>query len=341
MENTEIDWFLNDSATPDNFEPSQEISQKPTGDNVNKIEPDVNNNNKFSDDVINAFEYLKNDERIGFFENKRVETADDLVTLIDENARIRYEQNLDSINDTWYKSKSPLFQEFAQVAEIVGQDKEAFYRYINASREAEDIDSLDTSNIDDAEYIVRSYLQKREKSSQIIEDDINELKEKGIISNRAERYKPLLIEDKQEEKSLIIAKEREEAATFYKIVQENENVITSYLSEKEVAGMKLKEEDKDLIYENLTYNPELQGFKLFKTIENLQRSGKFDVLSKIILLAEREDRFNELFTNTVKNNVQKDVRSIIKFGTASRGPEVQNFRPSGNKQPNKEYSPFG
>lgn len=354
MDTNELDWFHGDNSLLGTIPPANPTEPKDPVDPIDPVDPvelkdpaepkdpidpaTPPEGELFPEEIVNIFESLRDSGKIGLFEDKKITSLNDLVEVIDENANYKLQENLKDIDKKWYSSKPVVFQEFAQVSELVGNNKEALYQYINTHKELEDIDQLDPQDVVQAEQIVRSHLEKRGEPTKVIDAEINELKEKGLISSSAERYKPLLIEQKEKEKTEVVRQEQENLKNFYKIIDENEKVLTGFLSNKEIAGMKLKDEDKDIIYDNLTFNPELNGFKVFKTIEDLQAQGKWDVLAKIILLAEKEQRFEELYSNRLKTGIQKEVRSVLKFGTKKE--DIQDTKITSTKAKTSEDEPF-
>jgi hypothetical protein len=360
METNDLDWF-HGNAFPIEADPITPLEPTDPVDPVDPIDPaapvdpkePVNPSNPsvpatppegelFSEEIVEVFETFRDSGKIGLFEDRKITSVDDLVEVIDENVNYKVQESLKNIDSKWYSSKPLVFQEFAKVAELVGDNKDALYQYINTHKELEDIDQLDPKDISHAEKIVRSHLEKRGEPSKVIEAEIEDLKEKGLISSSAERYKPLLIEQKETEKANTVKQEQENIKNFYKIVEENEKIVTGFLSNPEIAGMKLKDEDKDIVYDNLTFNPELNGFKVFKTIENLQLQGKWDTLAKIILLAEKEERFDELYTNRLKTGIQREVRSILKFGTKKDDiKDTKPFLKNPKEETQESFNPWG
>jgi len=289
-------------------EEGKEIELKNTEDQVNTT-PDI------AESIIDVFEDLRNNKEynFGFYENKKIETKEDIAEFIQINADAKYESAIKNIDTQWYNSKSPVFQQFAQMAELAGDDPNKLYSLIETQRVIEDYQNFDTKEIDQAALIVENWLKLKNEPIEVIEQEIADLKQRELISERADKYKPLLVAHFEKEKENKILQEQQNISTFYKAVEENQNNVVKFLSNKDIDGMKWKDEDKDIVFENLSYNTEIQGFPIFKKIEDLQAAGKFDLLGKIILMAENPERFDELYVSRVKTTVARDLKGKIRF----------------------------
>lgn len=314
IENTQVDAPIVENQEIDTIEPqNEEVENSQEDQNFDESGIEI------ADSVKEVFEKLRNDTKynLAFYENKPIEQYDDIAEFIDLNANIKYEKALSQIDQQWYQSKSPAFQQFAQMAELAGDDASKLYQMINTQKEIDDFDAFDTDDTDQAQVIVENYLKLKNEPEDVIRDEITDLKDRDILSQRAEKYKPLLVGHLEKQKEALLEKERENIIAYREAINQNESTIINFLSRPEIEGMSLQNEDKDIIYSHLTYNPQLNGFSIYKKIEDLQRNGEYEKLAKAILLLENEDRFNELYTTRIKNNVAKDLRGKIRFASDS------------------------
>ena len=286
------------------------------GDDENKnVDTQQNIIPDIAESIVDVFEELRNnkDYNFGFYENKKIETKEDIAEFIQINADAKYEKAIQNIDQNWYNSKTAVFQQFAQMAELAGDDINKLYSLIESQRTIDDYQSFDTKETDQAELIIENWLKLKNEPADVIKEEVADLKQRELLSDRAEKYKPLLIAHFEKEKQNRLVEEQQNISTFYKAVEQNQNDVVKFLSNKDIDGMKWRDEDKDIVFENLSYNTELQGFPIFKKIETLQAEGKFDLLGKAILMLENPERFDELYVSRVKTSVARDLKGKIRF----------------------------
>jgi len=334
-------WFMQDSNKVET--PIESTDQLP--ENQNEQEPlPIQEEVRESEDLnlVDVFEKLRDDKtyNFAFWEDKKIESYEDVVEFIDMNADLRYEQAIKTVDKTWYESKSPVFQEFAKMAEFAGDDMSKLYSIIESQKVIDDYSSLDTTDLNDAELVIENYMRLRNEPKEVIEEEIADLRERNKLSERANKYKPILVSHFENEKKQKLADEQNNIASFYKAIDENEKSVLTFLSNKEIGGMKLKDEDKDIIYNNLSYNPDVKGFTIYKKIEQLQAEGKFDTLAKAIMLIENEERFDELYTNRVRGAVAKDLRGKLKFASDTTESHSEATSRKKENKSDKVFNPF-
>ena len=330
IKSAEASWFLQESnqvespivTTPATPEIQNEPATNATTPKVEEtvVVPEVN----LPDSLSGIFDQITSnkDYNLAWYEDRKINTPDDVVELININAEYKFDEAVKNLDKTWYESKSPVFQQFAQMAELAGDDVSKLYSLIETQRVVDDYNSLDTSDITQAEVVVENYMRLRDEPREVIAEEIADLKERGKLTERADKYKPILINHFENEKVQKIAQEQQSLQTFYRAIDDNEQSVLKFLSNKEIAGMRLKNEDKDLIYNNLAYNPEIQGFSIYQKIESLQKEGKYEQLAKAILLLENEERFDEIYSTRIKGQVAKDLKGKLRF--ASETSETQS-----------------
>ena len=293
--------------------------------------------------ITDLFARMKGDKTLDFayYEDQKIESYEDIVDFIGVNTNLRYENSLKHIDNDWYQSKTPVFQQFAQMAELAGNDVNKLYGMIETQKIIEDFSSFDTNDQSHADIIIENYLKLKGDSPEMVESELRDYRERGISSARAEAYKPLLLNHYEGEKQNKLAQEQNSINTFHEAINQNEKSIINFLSEKEIGGLKLNASDKDLVYSNLSYNNQLQGFPLYKKIEELQSRGNFGLLSKAILLLENEERFDEIYTNRVRGAVAKDLRGKLRYASDStENHQVQAPPKAPQAQDGKVYNPW-
>lgn len=293
--------------------------------------------------VSDFFETLKTDTKYNFaFDaDTKLNTYDEIADFVDLNVKLRYEDAIKTIDNQWYQSKPPAFQQFAQMAELAGNDINKVYDLINTQKTIDDYENFNTDDEDQAELIVTNYLKLRDEPKEVIEIEIADLKERGLLNTRAEKYKPLLITHFEGEKQAKIKQEEENLQTFYKTIEDNEKQVVNFLSAPIVSGMNLKDEDKDIVYSNLVFDPNIGGFNIYKKVEELQKQGKFEQLAKAILILENEARFDELYSSRIKQEVSQKVRRNIRFANdVSSYESKEGIEKQANSKKEEVIKPF-
>jgi hypothetical protein len=337
-ETTEKEWFISEPIQ----NPTKIIDQKQSTDSTkeevhlddnddkpkdddkvvdeNTVQPELS----LIEDVSQVFEKLKSDKENDFawYEDTPIDSYEKAVEFIQLNVNDKLSKELERIDQTWYNTKPEAFQRVAQLAEMAGDDFSKVADLIQKEKFLQDIENLDASDLENAETIVTEHMKLRGEPKDVILEEIKDLKERDKLVERAKKYQPSLIESQKKINEAIIEKEKADLISFYSAIENNNKEVVSFLSNPKIAGMDLKIEDKNAIYQSLVYNPEIKGFGINKLVEDLHREKKFELLAKITLLAQDEDKFEQIYTNRIKSKVAKDYQKKIRY--ASEQTESQD-----------------
>lgn len=248
-------------------------------------------------------------------------TRQELIELMDDNFTTFNESNLQEVNTQFYQTKSPIWQTLLKYAETA-KSLDDVAPLFSAMQESEVTENLDLENEAHQEYIIKKFGLIQGFDEATIDADILDYKERGKLKERAEKIKPGL--DKYNASKIQQEVERREAAELKKQqdVQVHINsIIENVLSKKEISGVKIKEDHKRYIASTLVPNDSLGGLPIYTIIDNLLTQGKFDVLSRIALLATNEELHDNYFgakkANQVAASLQKTLRTANTAKTGS------------------------
>lgn len=268
------------------------------------------------------------------------ETWEDVVELLEDNkknwidsSKAKDEQEL---MDRIYSSKSPAWQFVIQNSHLFNDPSELI-PLLTAVQNIEYGKSLDTSEPEDQEKIVRATLSLQGLSAVDIESEIEDLKDRDRLEDRSKALKPILDRYNQANASKILEEkqaEEQKKATFWNNYYKNleDNIFRA----KDVDGVKIKNEHKQLIASALIPDEDIGGLPIYTIIDNLVAAGNFKLLSKIALLGVDEKLFDSYFL-TKKADMKADgiQRVLRQVGTSSNTTDVDTDGETKPKPMNK------
>ena len=251
-------------------------------------------------------------------------TRQELIELMDDNFNTFNETSLQEINDQFYQTKSPVWQTLLRYSETAKSFDEVAPLF-SAMQEASEIESLDIKDVTHQEYIVRKFSLIQGLDEATIEADILDLKERGKLEERAERMKPGLEKFTQTQIQKEIAqKEQSELLKQQKVQNHINSVIENVVSKKEISGVKIKEDHKRYIASTLVPDSSLGGLPLYTIIDNLLSQGKFDVLSRIALLATNPELHDNYFGAKTANQVAASLQRTLRTANTAKTGSIIN-----------------
>ena len=212
-------------------------------------------------------------------------------------------------------------QELQYAAEYVskgGTDMKGLFR---ALAQVEEVRSLDPSNEDHQEFIVRQYLQATNfgnGDNDLIEDQIQEWYESGTIGKKANQFKPKLDKMQEEVVQAKLAQQEQFRAEQQKKKEEYMENIYNTLKPSELNGVKLDSKRQKFLwdelttvkYESMTGRPtNLLG----KLLEDYQfgKTPRYDLIAETLWLLSDPDDYKENIRKQAKNEVtQETVRKL-------------------------------
>lgn len=245
-------------------------------------------------------------------------TKGDLLELIDRNNEFFQENSYKTAQQEFYQNKSPIWHSLLEYAEN-SRDLKDIEPLFNAIRTSESTNSIDLEKIEGQEEIIRMYGSFQGLDSKTIDEDIEDLKERGKLKDRATHLKPSIDKfNEQRINSILAEKQQEEEQRLNILNTHYNNVIENIIKPVEVGGLKLTNEHKQLVASTLVPDAKLGGLPIYSIIDNLIATGKFDILSKIALLAVDGNNFDKYYSSKVSNNVAADLQRKLRTANTNQ-----------------------
>lgn len=239
-------------------------------------------------------------------------TKAELLELMDENLETINQNSYQEVQNQFYQTKSPVWQQLLKYSENARSLDEVAPLF-SAMQNLESTQHLDPTNEDHQEYIIRQNGSIRGLDADTIDAEIEDLKERGKLQERAEKYKPGL--DKYNEQVVqqeLFKKQQEDQQKQYLLQSHYNNVVENIVNRKEIGGVKMKDADRQYIASTLVPDDQLGGLPIYTIIDNLLQSGDYDTLARISLLASNskvhDSYYNTKNSNQVANDLQRKLR---------------------------------
>lgn len=252
------------------------------------------------------------------------QTKEELIELMNQNIETISENNYRTVEDQFYTSKSPVWQALLQQSEKARSfdDVAPLFQKIQTYEAGV---ALDLENIEHQEEVIKQNGLIQGVPISAIMSDIADLKERGKLKERAEAIKPNL--DKYNELQIqndIIARENRERADAIAYQTHIDNVINRIIIPKDIAGIKFKDEHKQLIASTLIPDESIGGLPIYAIIDNLVKRGEFEHLAQIALLATDRKSYSNYFGNQVANQVASGLQKKLRDSNQSNSGSVVN-----------------
>ena len=241
-----------------------------------------------------------------------------------------------------------LFQESSPAVQFILQNANTFRTaedmlpLIQSVQQQDDFASLDPSNPDHTEFIVENALRLQGLDEESIAEEIADLKERDRLQSRAEKLKPLLDNYSAQKTEQILAQEQQKTQqdqlfwnSYYQ--QMNEDL----LSAKDIDGMKIKPEHRQIIANALIPNQQLGGLPIYAIIDKLVGERNVKLLSKAVLLLADEQLYDSYYgskkSNEAAQGLQRQLRGSIKSSSSDNNSDQSS---SNNNAPRPKYGNF-
>lgn len=278
---------------------------------TNTSDFDINTIKKYFDAKIQEGKFLA-------LEDGKMESIDDIDALIEANFTHKIEEIRESVIQSAYEEKSPAWKFILQHSEKYSNPAELI-PIIEGVKNIDTVSSLDPTNEQEAEHIIRMALSRRKEDPELIEEQISTFKQNGKLSTIAEKYQPILIQEENQRLAAIKQrKELEELQNIETIKAIHTNVVD--ILEKPFLGkFNLKNEEKAAIYD-LIAEPQEQngGYKIFSAIDNLYEKNDYETLQEIALLLQNKESHRKYFGISVSGKTAENlIRKVKTTQTAS------------------------
>ena len=267
---------------------------------------------KIEDSVKNTVSSLIEEGLLTGFEDGKYETLDDVKDLLIANKTSWQEEYAKTYNEEFYTSKGPIWSTILQLAETV-RTPEEMIPFLTAADDYDYSQSLTTETEDQCEEIIRATLAIKGFDINTINADIADFKTRNILKERAEQFKPTLDNyNKEKYEALIYNKQQEELKNKQFYQNHLRAINESILQSKDIDGIKMKKEDRELIAGVLVPNQQLGGVPLYSIIDDLLSKGDFTKLAKIALIATKEDTFDNYYNAKISGNVSDSLQRKLR-----------------------------
>lgn len=275
---------------------------------------------KLDDTTKTIFTELITEGKLFGFKDGRIESKKDVVELIEANIQSKIDAEKTDLLDKVYASQTPAMQFIMNHASKV-QSPQELIPLLTSISNIEKIESLDESKPVDQERIVRLKMKLAGDSDELIESEIQDLKDSAKLEAKAKYYKPALSKHYQTETQKIIQVQQEEDRKLEAMFQENHKNIVKVLESPNIEGLEFKQKDKGIIYELLAVPRDQYdgGVGIYKVIDNLFMKGDFATLSQVALLLGDKKAFDASYTNKTKMLAANTTARILQTTTRTGG----------------------
>lgn len=274
------------------------------------------------------------------FEDNKYETVNDMQELIRENKNDWKQETYQEVEKEFYSNKSPMWQTLLQYAED-NKNPADVLSLLSDVNEYQAIQSLSLDTPENQEYIIGASLSLQGLSEDIIKSEIEDLKDRNKLEERAkvlkpalEKYNQDLIEQRLQDKQI---QEQQDQLFWENHVN---NVVREIIEPSDIDGMKLKKEDKQFVAQNLVPDSRTGNLPIFGAINNLLEQGDFKTLAQIILLANDKKKFNSYYSSKVTSTITEDLQRKLRQSKTSETTNVEGIEQS-SKQTGLKRSIFG
>ena len=257
------------------------------------------------------------------------ETFEEVLELIEDNKKSWVESaktaDRQELLDEVLSTKSPAWQFLIKNAELY-KDPAELVPLLTAVQNQEYSYSLDVSNTEDQEKIIRASLSLQGLPVSSIEDEIADLKDRNKLESRATALKPILDKyNEQQTQRVLLEKQQEEVKNQAFWNTHYQNLEETVFKSKELDGVKLENQHKQLIASVLLPDEKLGGLPIYTIIDDLVAKGNFKVLAKIALLGSDEQVFDNYFLTKKAEKAAGAVQRVLRQnGTTSNTTEFDD-----------------
>jgi hypothetical protein len=324
--------FLDDDA-----EPADDNDKKPTAEDADKALAALDKVLEDTDDEGNAKPGRKRIDKSGMVEtfSKLIEeglivpfedekpledySVKDWKELIQANFEEREKALREQTPKEFFESLPNELQYAAEYVARGGQDMKGLFRALAA---VEEVRSLDATNEDHQEMIVRQYLQATNfgnGDNELVEDQIQEWAEAGTLGKKASQFKPKLDQKQEEIVQAKLAQQeqfRQQQAAQKEAYMSN---IYNTLKPGELNGVKIDNKRQKFLwdelttvkYESMTGRPtNLLG----RLLEDYQfgKDPRYDLIAETLWLLSDPDDYKDNIRRQIKNEVTQDTVRKLK-----------------------------
>ena len=315
-DNDKPSFFSNAEETLDflDEETEKEDEIPPLTDDIEEVKKTPGRKKVDKSGMVEIFSKLIEDKTILPFEgdDKKLEdySLDDWKELIQENLNERERQIKEQTPKEFFEALPDELKAAAQYVAQGGTDLKGLFKVLS---QVEETRTLDPLKEDDQEVIARQYLYATnfgKGDSTLIEEQLEEWMEAGLLEKKAKQFKPKLDEMQQE----IIQDKLAQQETFKQQQLEKKETymrnIYETLKEGELNGVKINAKRQDMLWQELT-TAKYQSMTgkptnlLGKLLEEYQfgKNPRYDLIAEALWLLQDPDDYK----TTIKKQAEKAI----------------------------------
>ena len=252
-------------------------------------------------------------------------TPEEYDEVLDLQIQYKVDQIKKDLENNWYASKSPAWKAVSQYAEMV-DDPSKLIPFLQGVKNIESVSNLDENEIDGAEKIVRTRLEQKGDTEEIIEEQIDALKTTDKLVSTAKLYKPIILEQEQKMLQNQVALRQKEEANYKQIISDIRGEALKAIESPIFGKSPLKQEQKALIYDLIAEpSEETSGYGIYNVIDNLFDKGDFERLKEVALLLSDRDGFINYLNSNAANATAVALERKLRVASESHSSSGNDF----------------
>lgn len=274
-------------------------------------------------------------------------TPEEFDEVIDIQVNYKLDQRKKEIEDSWYQSKSPAWQAVARYAEMTNDPSEILL-FIQGVKTVDSVSALDPSDIASAEQIVRTRLEQRGETDDMIGEQIEALKTTDKLISTAQKYKPIILQEEKNYLSQMVQEKKAREEEYLKDIEEISNSAIKTIDSPLFGKYKLKQDEKAAIYQLIgAPSPETKGYAIYNMIDNLFEKRDMETLRQVALFLTKKDSFLSYTSQSASDRTAAGLQRQLRVANDSRSSSNGDTSDDGDGKSNQsvkrtQYTPkFG
>ena len=335
--------FLEEDSSSEEFtETDEAIAQ--LDDEIDNLQNATSERDKkkVSSQMVRTFsKMIEEGTLMGFDDDKPLSEYDeeDWKELLQANFEQREQDLRQRAPREFFQALPPELQYAAEYVAKGGTDMKGLFKVL---AQAEEKRSLDPGKKEDQELIVRNYLYATnfgEGDEDLLEDQVKEWQETGMLAKKAKQFKPKL--DQMEQKNLANKLAQQEQFRQQQIAQKQAYMDNIYQTLKpgELNGVKLNADKQKFLWDELTTvkYQSMSGQQtnlLGKLLEEYQfgREQRYDLIAEALWLLSDPQDYKDSIGRTYANDANGKALNTLKTEQSRRLQSSSDERSERNDQ---------
>jgi len=258
-------------------------------------------------------------------------TADEYDEVLELQISHRMNEAKKDIEKKWYEGKSPAWKAVSQYAEMV-DDPTQLIPFLAGVQTLQSVAAINEDEIEGAEQIVRTRMEQRGDSEEIISSQIEALKTTDKLLATAKQMKPIIIQQEQQSLQRLQQQEYQQQQQYMQMVTEVRSNAIKAIETPLFGKHKLKQEEKAAIYDLIAEpSEETKGYGIYTAIDKLFDTNDFETLKQLALLLSKKDSFFNYLGTTVANNVHGSLEKKLRVAGDSNRASGNDYDEDTNR----------